>query len=118
MADKIGKAADIDFDELIPDKPIVKVYKPYPLSGLRKEASRHTICDELRKVYEDIEAGNLERAKLGVRIAMRMGKAMGTKLKEYNARISREMWPVKSDLEKGRVRLDQTRREARKDGSR
>jgi hypothetical protein len=102
-----------DIERMVPDKPIVKVYVPYPVSGLKKESSRHTICDELRKAYLSIEAGDIEAGLLSIRIAMRMGKAMGTRLKEYNLRVSREMWPIKSSLRKGKVELDRRKEKGR-----
>jgi len=92
-----------EIEAMVPDKPIVKVYVPYPISGLKKESSRHTICDELRNAYEFVEQGEKEKALLSIRVAMRMGKAMGTRLKEHSLRVSREMWPIKSSLKKGKV---------------
>lgn len=95
-----------EIEAMVPDKPIVKVYEPYPISGLRKESSRHTICDELRKAYEFVEQGKTEDALLSIRVAMRMGKAMGTRLKEHSIRVSRQLWPIKSALKTGEIVLE------------
>jgi hypothetical protein len=95
-----------EIEAMVPDKPIVKVYEPYAIWGLKKESSRHTICDELRKAYEFVENGEKDEALLSIRVAMRMGKAMGTRLKEHNLRISRELWPIKSALKLGIVDLE------------
>ena len=92
LAELINEIDGSALDSLVPNKPITKEYKPYSLSGLRKEASYNTICHKLRMAYREIEDGDLEAGKLDIRIAMTMAKAMATKLKQYNVRVGKEMF--------------------------
>jgi len=88
----MSKATINDIDILVPDKKITKEYTPYPVSGIHKEASYNTICHRLRRAYLAIERNDLETAKLDIRIAMSMGKAMAAKLKQYNFKVGKEMF--------------------------
>jgi hypothetical protein len=72
-----------------------RVFKPYSIEGMKKEASRNTICETLRLAYKDIDSGNLEQAQLRIRIAVTMAKAMATKLKSYNAQFVKDLFPKK-----------------------
>ena len=98
---EITDEIDGNIDELVPDKPITKDYQPYPVSDIYKEASRNTICHQLRMAYRTIEDGDLEASKLSIRIAITMAKAMAAKLKQYNYRIGKEMF-LKRPIEKRR----------------
>ena len=40
---------------------ITKIYKPYSVWGIKKESTRNTVCNELRKAYQAIEEGDLEQ---------------------------------------------------------
>jgi hypothetical protein len=76
--------------------------EPCSIETIRAVSSRYTICDELRRAYENIECKKLEKAKTNIRVAVTMAKAMSRKLKEYNRNTCNDMFPKKEKSDGGR----------------
>ena len=87
--------------DVIPNKPITKKYNPCSVEEIEKETTKNTICDELRKAHRCIEINNFWHAKVSIRIAITMAKAMAAKLKDYNARFAKEMFMEKDEDDGG-----------------
>jgi hypothetical protein len=69
--------------------------EPCSIEMIKAVSSRYTICEELRTAYENIEWERLEKAKINIRVAVTMAKAMSRKLKEYNRNTCNDMFPKK-----------------------
>lgn len=71
------------------------IRQPCSMKIIRSIASRHTICEELRVAFANIEGGKLKAAKRNIRVAVTMAKAMSRKLEQYNSQACNELFPKK-----------------------
>ena len=69
-----------------------RAFLPHPEEQMSKKGKRNTVCETLRKAYQNIEEGNPEKAKLKIRIAVTMAKAMDLKLRQYSSKYKRELF--------------------------
>ena len=83
----------------IKDRPITKIYTPYSVHGIHKLRENNTVCNELRRAYKNIEEEDYEAAKLNIRIAASMTKAMATRLKHYHANSAKELFPKDREIQ-------------------
>lgn len=81
---------------------ILPIREPCSIEIIRRVASRYTICEELRMAYENIEYGKFEKAKINIRVAVTMAKAMSKKLEQYSTEVCNNLFPKKERGDGGR----------------
>ncbi len=69
-----------------------RIFQPHPEEKMNKKAKRNTICETLRSAYKDIDEESVEQAKLKIRVAITMAKAMDRKLKMYSPKYGKKMY--------------------------
>ena len=72
-----------------------RVFPPHPEEKMGFENPTNTICETLRLAYKSIGNNDTEDAKLKIRIAITMAKAMSKKLKEYNETYAKDFFSKK-----------------------
>jgi hypothetical protein len=69
-----------------------RVFLPYPEEKMNKYAGINTICETLRSAYRAIDRSDMDEAKLNIRVAVTMAKAMSKKLTEYNSKFTEDFF--------------------------
>jgi len=72
-----------------------RVFPPHPEEKMGFENPTNTICETLRLAYKAIGNNDTEDAKLKIRIAITMAKAMSKKLEAYSKNYARALFSEK-----------------------